>query len=141
MNSRRRVNSTVVRLLELASMNRFAIVALVVGMAVAAPQETTAAKNGPVSVRLTINGCYESEDLSVPINRSFRRRGIGIGGGGNGSCHYSYNLDALRLGRNRVRLDVSVTVAGRSLEKQIILTRGKPFDAQLDLGVRLRAHY
>jgi len=100
---------------------------------------THAAKES-ATVRLVIANCFETEKLSVPINRSFRRGGIGIGGGGNGSCNYSYNLHAVRIDRNHVNLFVNVTVTGRSFEKQIALARDKPVDVQLEPGVRVLAH-
>ena len=117
------------------------IAVVVLGLAVISDHQTALAAKQSVTARLTIEGCYESEVLLVPVNRSFRRGGIGIGGGGNGSCNYSYNLRAVRIDPNRINLFIDVTVAGRSFEKQMVLTRGKPLDTQLELGVRLRVHF
>jgi hypothetical protein len=123
-------------------VNRFLIIlVLVLGVfAVSAAGRTQPTKQ-TVTVHIVIANCFDSGKLSVPINRSYRRAGKGISGGGSGSCRYSYALHAVRLNRNRVRLFLSITTAGRSFDKTITLASGKPFDAELELGVRLIADF
>ena len=101
-----------------------------------------------VTAQMVFTDCEPSEKLSVPINRSYHS-GVSIGGkrssitsqGRSTTCDCSYSFSAHRLPRNRVKLNLNISFRSQSVEKDIVLIRGKTVDIQLANGVRLVAGF
>jgi hypothetical protein len=96
-----------------------------------------------IVARISIEKCLESGDISVPINRSYLAAGRGISGGGSSKeCgSYFYSMSAMRQGRNRVRLHLTVNLNSESFEREIILTRGRRTEEQLGRGIKVATSY
>lgn len=93
--------------------------------------------------QISIERCLESENISIPINRSYLVSGRGVSGGGSSrECgNYSYAMYAVRQGRKRVSVHLSVSVNAVSVEKDIVLTRGNKNEFQLRQGIKVVASY
>jgi|SRR5215813_4422750 len=146
-NRRRPVNSTVVRHAMTMLRKQF-LFAIFVLAAFATNARVVAKPKQVVTAQIFLTSCAPSEKVSVPINRSYNS-GVSIGGknalitshGGSPACDYSYSFSAYRLPRNRVKLTLNVSIQSQSVEKHIVLIRGKTVDIQLASGVRLVAGF
>jgi hypothetical protein len=124
------------------------LVAIFVLAAFATDARVLAKPKQVVTAQMFFTGCEPSEKLSVPINRSYDSA-AGIGGkrttitsqGRSPACDCSYSFSTYRLPRNRVRLNLNVSFRSQSVEKNIVLIRGKTVDIQLANGVRLVAGF
>jgi len=141
------VNSTVVRQ-ALTMLRKQFLVAIFVLAAFATDARVLAKPKQVVTAQMFFTDCEPSEKLSVPINRSYDS-GVSIGGkrstitslGRSPACDCSYSFSAHRLPRNRVKLSLNISFRSQSVEKNIVLTRGKTVEIQLANGVRLVAGF
>ena len=124
------------------------LVAIFVLAAFATDARVLAKPKQVVTAQMFFTDCEPSEKLSVPINRSYHS-GVSIGGkrtsitshGRSPACDCSYSFSAHRLPRNRVKLNLNISFRSQSVEKDIVLIRGKTVDIQLANGVRLVAGF
>jgi len=143
MNSRRRVNSNVVRQ-DLTMLGKHFLVAIFVLAAFATDARVVAKPKQVVTAQMFFTDCEPSEKLSVPINRSYNS-GVTIGGkrstitsrGRSTACDCSYSFSAHRRPRNRVKLSLNIWFRSQSVAKDIVLIRGKTVEIKLANGVRL----
>ena len=123
------------------------LVAIFVLAAFATDARVLAKPKQVVTAQMFFTDCEPLKKLPVPINRS--SSGVTIGGrrstitsrGRSPACDCSYSFSAHRLPRNRVKLNLKISFRSQSVEKDIVLIRGKTVDIQLANGVRLVAGF
>ena len=95
------------------------------------------------TVQISIEDCLESEDIAIPINKSYLTSGKFVSGGGRSrACgSYSYAMHAMKRGRSRVSIHLTVSVNSANIEKELVLTRGKKNEYQLGQGIKVVASY
>jgi hypothetical protein len=124
------------------------LVAIFVLVAFATDARVLAKPKQVVTTQMFFTDCEPSEKLPVPINRSYHS-GVSIGGkrstitsrGRSPECDCSYSFSAHRLPRNRVQLSLNISFRSQSVEKNIVLIRGKAVNIQLANGVRFVAGF
>jgi len=123
------------------------LIAMFVLAAFATDARVLAKPKQVITAQMFFTDCAPSAKLPVPINRS--SSGVAIGGnrstitshGRSPECDCSYSFSAHRLPRNRVKLNLNISFRSQSVEKDIVLIRGKTVDVRLANGVRLVAGF
>ena len=95
------------------------------------------------TVQISIENCLEAENIAVPINKSYLASGKGVSGGGSSrACgSYSYAMYAMKRGKSRISVHLTVSVNSANVEKELVLTRGKKNEYQLGQGIKVVASY
>jgi hypothetical protein len=102
-----------------------------------------AGRSDSVVVQISIVNCVETQNLNAPINRSYLTGGTGISGGGSSEkCgYYSYSIYVVRRNKKQVTVHLSISADSKSIEKELVLARGRRNEYQLGPDVKVIASY